>query len=77
MGELLFLPPSIGIDADYQSTWRGSLSYTNTFGVGFDILTLDRDFIMSMRFLLVLILSRRKTTRPRKVSAFRGFCLPA
>lgn len=38
---------SIGIAADYQSTWRGSLSYTNIFGAGFDNPTHDRDFVMA------------------------------
>ncbi|MBC7103946.1 MAG: DUF1302 family protein [Parvibaculum sp.] len=38
---------SIGIDADYQSTWKGGLSYTNIFGAGFDNPAFDRDFIMA------------------------------
>ncbi|WP_293212000.1 DUF1302 domain-containing protein [Parvibaculum sp.] len=38
---------SIGIDADYQSTYRASLSYTNIFGAGMDNPTFDRDFIMA------------------------------
>ena len=38
---------SIGIDADYQSTWRGSLSYTNIFGAGFNNPVFDRDFVMA------------------------------
>lgn len=38
---------SIGIDADYQSTWKGSLSYTSIFGAGFDNPTFDRDFVMA------------------------------
>lgn len=38
---------SIGVDADYQSTWRGSLSYTNSFGGGMDNPTSDRDFVMA------------------------------
>jgi len=38
---------SIGIDADYQSTYRASLSYTNIFGAGFDNPTFDRDFVMA------------------------------
>lgn len=36
---------SIGLDADYQSTWRGSISYTNSFGGGFNNPIADRDFI--------------------------------
>lgn len=38
---------SLGLSADYQNTWRGSLSYTNIFGAGFDNPTHDRDFIMA------------------------------
>ena len=38
---------SIGIDADYQGTWKGSLSYTNIFGAGFDNPAFNRDFIMA------------------------------
>ena len=38
---------SIGVDADYQSTYRASLSYTNIFGAGMDNPTFDRDFIMA------------------------------
>jgi hypothetical protein len=38
---------SIGIDADYQSTYRASLSYTNIFGAGFNNPTFDRDFVMA------------------------------
>ncbi|MEQ8327513.1 DUF1302 domain-containing protein [Parvibaculum sp.] len=38
---------SIGIDADYQSTYRASLSYTNIFGAGMDNPTFDRDFVMA------------------------------
>jgi hypothetical protein len=38
---------SIGIDADYQSTWKGSLSYTSIFGAGFDNPVSDRDFVMA------------------------------
>lgn len=38
---------SIGVAADYQNTWRGSVSYTNIFGAGFDNPTSDRDFIMA------------------------------
>lgn len=38
---------SVGVSADYQNTWRGSVSYTNIFGAGFDNPTHDRDFIMA------------------------------
>lgn len=38
---------SLGLTADYQSTWKGSVSYTNIFGAGFDNPNHDRDFVMA------------------------------
>ncbi|MCF8469610.1 MAG: DUF1302 domain-containing protein [Parvibaculum sp.] len=38
---------SIGISADYQSTWQGDLSYTNNFGGDNDNPLSDRDFVMA------------------------------
>lgn len=38
---------SIGVDADYQSTYRASLSYTSIFGAGMDNPVFDRDFVMA------------------------------
>ncbi|WP_041536076.1 DUF1302 domain-containing protein [Parvibaculum lavamentivorans] len=38
---------SLGVNVDYQSTWRGNISYTNSFGGGFEPATTDRDFVMA------------------------------
>jgi len=38
---------SLGVNVDYQNTWRGSISYVNSFGGGFEPKATDRDFVMA------------------------------
>ena len=38
---------SLGLNFDYQNTWRGGVSYTNSFDGGFEAAATDRDFIMA------------------------------